>query len=259
MRTLVRPWRGIGASLLAASLALAGAAAAQAAEDGKIAVTWLGHASFQVTSPGGTTLLIDPFITKNPATPEAMKDLERYQPDALLITHSHFDHSADLVELAKGTGAPVIGAFDYVQSLDVPGQQKKGGNAGGKVPVGDVTVHLVPAVHGSVPGGRPVGFVLEFADGRSIYDTGDTWIFGDMALIQEIHEPDIILLQAGGGPYNQDPETAALALDKYFQPGAVIPMHYGTFPVLADEEAVRAALGERSEVQMMQPGETAEF
>lgn len=249
--------RGLAAALVAAGLMLAAGPASAAA--GKIAVTWLGHATFEIVSPGGTTLLVDPFIAKNPATPEAMKDLARYEPDALLVTHSHFDHSADLKELAERSGAPVVGAFDYVQSLDIARKQKKGGNAGGKIAVGDVTVHLVPAVHGSVPGGRPVGFVIEFSDGRTIYDTGDTWIFGDMALIEEIHAPDIVLLQAGGGPYNQDPATAALALEKYFDPEAVVPMHYGTFPVLASEGKVRAALERHPAVRMMQPGETAEF
>lgn len=249
--------RAARVALAAAALALLAAPAAQAA--GKVAVTWLGHATFQVTSPAGVELLVDPFLTKNPKTPEGRKDLDAYSPDALLITHSHFDHSADLAALARKTGAPVIGAFDYVQSLDIPDAQKKGGNAGGKIDVGGVTVHLVPAVHGSVPGGRPVGFVLKFEDGTKLYDTGDTWIFGDMALIQEIHDPDIILLQAGGGPYNQDPETAALALDKYFDADLVVPMHYGTWPVLASEGQVRDALGGRAEVRIMQPGETLEY
>ena len=75
---------------------------------------------------------------------------------------------------------------------------------------GDVTVHVVPAVHSSDPGGRPLGFVLEFADGRTLYHTGDTWVFGDMALIEELYHPNILLFGVGGGPYTQDPEDGGV-------------------------------------------------
>ena len=174
-----------------------------------IRVTWLGHAAFEVTSPEGTKLLLDPFLTGNPSTPKDKANLAQYKPDAILVTHSHSDHAADVVAIAKKSGATVVGAIDHVTSLKVPDKQKSGGNVGGKIQIKDVTIHLVPAMHASDPGGRPVGFIIRFSDGRSIYHTGDTWIFGDMALIQEIYKPNIILLQAGGGPYNQDPDTAA--------------------------------------------------
>ena len=87
-----------------------------------------------------------------------------------------------------------------------------GVNVGGTVTIGDVTIHVVPAMHGSDPDGRPLGYVLEFADGRTLYDTGDTWIFGDMSLIQELYHPGIILLCLGGGPYTENPQVAALAI-----------------------------------------------
>ncbi len=230
---------------------------AQAA--GKIKVTWIGHATFEVVSPGGTTLLLDPFITKNPKAPAAMKDLSRYKPDAILVTHSHFDHTADAQAIATASGAKVVGASDHVRSFELAKGQDLRGNPGGKVKVGDVTIHFVPAMHSSTPGGRPVGFVLEFADGRTLYDTGDTGIFGDMSLIQEIHKPNIILLQAGGGPFNQDPEIAALAIKKFFKPDVIVPMHYGTFPILAGAAEVEKALGGDKRVKIMQPGDTAEF
>ena len=225
----------------------------------KIKVTWIAHATFEVVSPGGTTLLIDPFILKNPKAPAAMKDLSLYQPNAILVTHSHFDHSADVAAIAKATGAKVVGASDHIRSFDLAKGQDLRGNPGGKIKVGDIVIHFVPAMHSSTPGGRPVGFVLEFTDGRTLYHTGDTGIFGDMELIQELHAPNIILLQAGGGPFNQDPMAAALAIKKYFKPDVIVPMHYGTFGILSDEAEVRQVLGGDNRVKMMQPGETAMF
>ena len=226
---------------------------------GKIKVTWIGHATFEVVSPGGTTLLIDPFIKKNPKAPAAFKDLKRYKPDGILVSHSHFDHTADVVAIAKASGAKVVGASDHIRKYKFPKGQGLRGNPGGKVTVGDVVIHYVPAMHSSSPGGRPVGFVLEFTDRRTLYFTGDTGIFGDMSLIQELHKPNIILLQAGGGPFNQDPRAAALAIKKYFDPDVIVPMHYGTYGILASTEEVDRVLGGDRRVKMMEPGETAEF
>lgn len=228
--------------------------AAHAAKPG-IQITWLGHATFEIVSPGGTRLLIDPFVVNNPKTPAAKKKIDGWALDGILISHAHGDHAADAVALAKKTGAKVVGAHDYIKSLDIPKAQQAGGNVGGAIAIKDVTVHLVPAMHGSAPGGRPLGLVITFADGRSIYHTGDTWIFGDMALIQEIHAPEIILLQTGGGPYNQNPTVAALAISKYFKPKVIIPMHYGTWPILADEAAVKAAFKGDARLKIMTPGQ----
>jgi L-ascorbate metabolism protein UlaG (beta-lactamase superfamily) len=110
-------------------------------------------------------------------------------------------------------------------------------------------------VHSSDPGGRPLGFVLEFADGRTLYHTGDTWIFNDMEWIQKLFHPNIILLCAGGGPYTQDPRIAKLAVDTYFSPQTIIPMHYGTFPVLATEAQVRVRFMGDRRATIMKPGQ----
>jgi L-ascorbate metabolism protein UlaG (beta-lactamase superfamily) len=224
-----------------------------------IEVTWLGHAAFEVVSAGGTRLLIDPFLTLNPKTPAAYKDLTRYKPNAILISHSHSDHSANAEEIATTSGASVIGSFDYVSTLKIPDGQKMGGNVGGTFTIGDVSITIVPAMHESLPGGRPVGFVVRFADGRSLYHTGDTWIFGDMALIQELYKPSIVLLNVGGGYYTQDPSTAALAIKKFFNPEVIVPMHFGTFPVISTEDQVKAAFKNEKKMVMMTPGEKRVF
>jgi L-ascorbate metabolism protein UlaG (beta-lactamase superfamily) len=238
---------------------------AQSARAGRadIGVRWLGHATFEIVSAGGTRILIDPFITGNPATPDSLKQLTRYagatKPAAILVSHSHSDHALDAKAIATSTGAPVVGPYEWVSTLGLPEAQAMGGSPGGTMKFGDVTVHLVPAMHSSDPGGRPLGFVLEFADGRTLYHTGDTWLFGDMSLIEELYRPSIILLGVGGGPYTQDPKTAALAVRKYFHPTSIVPMHYRTFPGLATEAQVRATFQGDRRVVVMTPGQSRQF
>ncbi len=230
------------------------------AAGGKITVTWIGHAAFEVISPGGTKILIDPFIMKNPKAPKAFKDLSRYKPDVILVTHMHGDHLGDAVALHKLTGVKILGVSDDMRSLGLdPNKEVIRGNPGGKVKIKDVVVNWVPALHSSSPSGRPVGYVLKFSDGRTLYHTGDTDIFGDMSLIQEIHKPNIILLQAGGGPFNQAPEIAKLAIKKYFKPDVIVPMHYGTWGILSSAAEVKKVFSGDSRVKMMKPGETAKF
>ncbi len=230
-----------------------------ATKTGKVKLRWLGHSAFEIESSGGTKLLVDPFITDNPVTPEPLKQLDRYKaedtPHAILVSHSHGDHSANAKEIAKMSGAPVIGMVEWIASLELPAEQSKGGNIGGEIRVGDVSVHIVPATHSS-EAGSPNGFVIAFADGRTLYHTGDTWIMSDMALIEEVHHPDIILTCAGGGPYTQNPKVAALSVKKFFKPSVIVPMHYATFPVLASEADVRAAFAGDSRAVIMRPGET---
>ena len=224
-----------------------------------ITVQWLGHAAFEITSPGGTTLLIDPFLSANPSTPDSLKRLARYKPAAILVTHSHDDHALDAKAISQLSGAKIISTYEWVNAQGVPASQAMGGNVGGSFRVGDVTIHLVPAMHSSEPGGRPLGFVLEFADRRTLYHTGDTWLFGDMELIQEIFHPNIILLGVGGGPYTQNPYMAKIAIDKYFKPQTIIPMHYGTFEGLATAAEVRLRFRGDRRVTMMTPGQKLTF
>ncbi len=230
---------------------------------GGISVQWLGHASFEIVSAGGTRILIDPWVTQNPSTPDSLKKLSRYagatKPAAILVTHGHSDHAGDAKAIAQASGAPVIGVIEWISSLGLPPAQSMGGNVGGTFTIGDVTIHIVPAAHSSEPVGPAVGFVLVFTDGRALYHTGDTWVFGDMSLIQERYHPSIVLLAVGGGPYTEDPATAAFAVKKYFRPATVIPMHFGTFAALATEVQVRLAFKGDNRLVVMKPGERRDF
>jgi L-ascorbate metabolism protein UlaG (beta-lactamase superfamily) len=251
--------RRLAVALAVVALGTPFAAHSQATTRSPITVQWLGHAAFEITSSGGTRILIDPFLSGNPSTPDSLKNLSRYKPAAVLVSHSHDDHALNAKAIAQSSGAMLISTYEWVSSQGVPQSQAMGGNVGGTFRVGDVVVHLVPAVHSSSPGGRPLGFVLEFADGRTLYHTGDTWIFGDMALIQELYHPNVILLNVGGGPYTQDPRTARTAVTKYFRPTTIVPMHYATFPGLATEAQVRSAFAGDRRLTVMTPGQKLTF
>lgn len=253
--------RALGAALFAALLPATTLSAqfGRAATPSPIGVQWLGHAAFEITSPGGTTILIDPYLSANPSTPDSLKKLARYKPDVILVTHSHEDHALDAKAISQLSGAKVLSVYEWVNAQGVPANQALGGNVGGSFKVGDVTIHIVPAMHSSDPGGRPVGFVLEFADRRTLYHTGDTWLFGDMDLIQEMYHPNIILLGVGGGPYTMDPRVAQLAINKYFKPQVIVPMHYGTFPGLATPTDVKVRFAGDRRVHVMTPGQKLTF
>jgi L-ascorbate metabolism protein UlaG (beta-lactamase superfamily) len=226
-----------------------------------IQITWLGHAAFEIVSAGGTRILIDPFLKENPATPAEFKDLSRYHPNFILVTHSHGDHMGDAIEIAKASKAKLVTVNfpSLFEKEGLPEELIQTVNVGGTVVLGDLKVHVVPAMHGSEPSGRPVGFVVEFSDGRSVYHQGDTWIFGDMALIQEFYHPNIILMNTGGRAYGQSPEVALIAINKYFRPQVIIPMHYASLPEMSTEAEVRAAIGHDRRVQFMKPGQTKTF
>ncbi|HEY0003995.1 MAG TPA: metal-dependent hydrolase [Pyrinomonadaceae bacterium] len=226
-----------------------------------IQITWLGHAAFEIVSAGGTRILIDPFLKENPATPAEFKDLSRYKPNFILVTHSHGDHLGDAIAIAKASKAKLVSINmpAVFQREGLPDELVQVCNVGGTLNLGDLKVHVVPAMHGSEPSGRPVGFVVEFSDGRSVYHQGDTWIFGDMALIQEFYHPDIILMNVGGKAYGQSPEVALIAINRYFKPQTIIPMHYASLPDMSTETEVRAAIGKDQRVQFMKPGQTKTF
>ena len=249
-----------------------------------IEVLWLGHSTFRITSVTGKVIVIDPFVTTNQRTPPKYRNLEALgKVDLILVTHAHRDHIFDLPALAKLTGATVVANYDLANMLVATGMLEGlkspiAMNKGGTIsPIGPgIKVHMVPAEHSSalemplykpdwtgprfVEGGVPVGYVIELENGFKIYDTGDTDVFSDMALIGRRFKPDLALVCIGGH-FTMDPEQAAFALREYIKPKQVIPMHYGTFPVINHDPAeLRAALG-RSAIKMIdvKPGEPLRF
>jgi L-ascorbate metabolism protein UlaG (beta-lactamase superfamily) len=249
--------------LLPLFLTLAAVWPARAQTPDSIRVRWLGHAAFEIVSPGGTRLLIDPWVVENPATPAAYRDTTYWmsadhRPAAILVTHPHGDHDADVPLLARVTGAQVVATGDHLEKLQIAEGGYLSINIGGRQRIGDVQIHAVPAMHSSEPG-RAIGYVLRFADGRTLYHTGDTWAFGDMSLIERFFHPTIVLVAAGGGRAGEDPETAAFVVRAYFKPKAVVPMHYGSMPHLASEAQVRAAFRGEPRARLMKPGEERVF
>jgi L-ascorbate metabolism protein UlaG (beta-lactamase superfamily) len=248
-----------------------------------IEVLWLGHSTFRITSTTGKVIVIDPFVTRNPRTPAKFKDVSALgKVDLILVSHGHGDHIGDLPALAKATGAVVVANHELANNLVSLGLLEAPKsivmNKGGTVtPLGPgIKVHMVPAEHSSstdllavkpdytgvrhIDGGVAVGFVVELENGFRIYFSGDTDVFGDMALIGRFFKPDLAIVCIGGH-YTMDPERAAFALREFLKPRQVIPMHFGTFPVINRTPAeLKTALGDAPiRVIELKPGEPARF
>ena len=225
-----------------------------------VTMTWLGHSTWLIQSPKGKRILVDPWLDSNPACPDEYKGDGVGDVDVIICTHGHFDHIADAVAVAKRTGAPVVGIYDLTSWMEGEGVESTvGGNKGGTMPVAGLKVTLVHALHSSTFNDRdmgdPCGFVLEFENGYKVYNAGDTDVFGDMALIAELYEPDCVMLPIGDW-FTMGPKQAAKAIELL---GAtlVIPQHYGTFPVLTGTpSAVQERVGDGVEVVDIKPGDT---
>ncbi|MEV8466568.1 metal-dependent hydrolase [Fluviibacterium sp. DFM31] len=201
-------------------------------------ITWLGHAGFRIEI-GNQILLVDPWLESNPAFPEDRLAEAIKGATAILMSHGHFDHTGDVLEIARELQIPVVGSFDIVShweaSEDIHGV---GFNKGGTVQLGNVKVTMVHAVHSSSLGtdhgpmyaGSEAGFMIA-QGGRTIYFSGDTDVMMDMELFQDLHHPEIGILCCGGH-FTMDMARAAYAAKRFFTFKTVIPCHYKTFPLL---------------------------
>ncbi len=228
-----------------------------------LSYTWLGHATFLVTTPGGKKILFDPWVTGNPKSPEAAKHIGHV--DLILVTHGHGDHTTDVVPIARQTGAQVVAPFELAGYFERKGLQNVTGmNPGGTLAALGLSVTMVRADHSSsieedgkaIYVGVATGYVVRLENGVTFYFAGDTAIFGDMRLIGELYGPQIAFLPIGDF-YTMGPEQAAKAVE-LLGVKQVVPMHYGTFPALTGTPAkLRELLGGRAEVVELQPGEAA--
>ncbi len=173
---------------------------------GGIGITYMGHSTFRFVTAGGEQIIIDPWLTDNPQTPEDMKQVDEL--DAILITHGHFDHFDDAIPLAQQTGATVVANFEISTYLMGKGIAEEDGTI--------------------VYAGEPCGYVLEFESGFKLYHAGDTGIFGDMQLIGELYRPALALLPIGNQVIMSPFEAAHAA--RLLGVRHVVPMHYGTSP-----------------------------
>ncbi len=226
-------------------------------------LTWLGHATFRIQTKDGVTVYIDPWLS-NPLCPEGEKDPAKC--DVLICTHGHFDHIADAVRVARQHNPVVVGIFELGTWMEKKGaKQVSAMNKGGTQTVAGINITMVHAVHscgiqdddGSIVyGGEACGYVLELPGGVKLYHAGDTAVFGDMQIIRDLYAPEIALLPIGDH-YTMSPREAAYAC-KLLQPKTVIPMHFGTFPLLKGRPSeLQKLLGPSGpEVREMKPGET---
>lgn len=230
----------------------------------RLTITWVGHSTFILRTPGGKRLLFDPWLTNNPSCPDAMK--KPPSVDLILATHGHSDHIEDLLVCARESGAPVVAMFEICEWLGRKGIQNVAPmNKGGSLAIAGVRVTMTDARHSSglfdngqmVYMGEAAGFVVRLEDGRSIYFAGDTALFGDMRLIGELYAPEIVFLPIGDR-FTMGPDTAAKACE-LLRPRLVVPMHWGTFPLLTGTPAdLKPLLPHGVEMLELRPGETAE-
>jgi L-ascorbate metabolism protein UlaG (beta-lactamase superfamily) len=233
--------------------------------DQKLAITWLGHSTFIVRTPGGKRLLFDPWLSSNPSCPDAMKKPPKV--DLILASHGHFDHIEDLIACARESSAPVIAIFELCDWLTRKGIANAAPmNKGGSQEILGLRVVMTDARHSSgyfdngqmVYMGEPAGFVVRLEDGMSIYYSGDTCLFSDMRLIRELYSPAIAFLPIGDR-FTMDPAQAAKACE-LLGVRQVVPMHWGTFPLLTGTPEALKKLVEPRGVQVLElrPGDTTE-
>jgi L-ascorbate metabolism protein UlaG (beta-lactamase superfamily) len=229
-----------------------------------VSFTWVGHGTWKVRSAKGKEILIDPWVMNNPAAPEMLKTVDKC--DLMLITHGHFDHIHDALEIARKTKSTIVCNHEisvWLGSKGLDGEKIVGGNQGGTIEAEGIKVTLVHAEHSCgitedghlIYGGEACGFVIEFENGFTIYFAGDTDVFGDMALIAQLSKFDVAFLPIGDF-YTMGPERAARAVE-LLGVKTVVPMHFATFPVLTGRpNQLQELVGPGVKVLDIKPGDT---
>ncbi len=215
-----------------------------------VKITWLGHSAFLIE--GSKSIIIDPFLTGNP---KATLKPEDVKVDFVVVTHDHADHLGDAYKIAKDNDAILISHHEIAVDAADKGVKAEGGNIGGTIELDSVKFHFVNAVHTATGLGDPVGFIIEI-DGKTIYHAGDTGVFSDMKLYGDIFDIDLALLPIGDR-YTMGPKSAAMAVEM-LKPKKVIPMHWGTFPILTGKPEEFAKLS-KSETVILNPGQSIEI
>jgi len=215
-------------------------------------ITWLGHASVKIK--GSITVYIDPFLTGNP---KATADLAQItDADLVIVTHHHDDHLGDAYAICLQTGAPLVSIHEVAVEAGEQGITAEGMNIGGTVEVKGIKINMVQALH-SAEKGDPTGVVLEM-DGKTIYHAGDTGLTYDMKLIAEFFRPDLSFLPIGDR-YTMGVQSAAKAV-QFTGTKQVIPIHYGTFPIIdSDPHEFKRLVGDSAEVIILDPGQSYTF
>ncbi|MGV8939682.1 MAG: metal-dependent hydrolase [Allorhizobium sp.] len=227
-------------------------------------LTWLGHAAFRLET-AKATILIDPFFTHNPGF--AGLDLKESAAGVthILLTHGHGDHVGDAVDIARETGATVLANADLAAWIGSKGLDKiEAGNTGGTIGFDGFTVTFTNALHSSAQIdengvshslGSANGLMLHFDDEPSLLHMGDTDIFTDMGLINELHQPDIGIVPIGDR-FTMGGAVAALACQRFFKFKTVLPCHYGSFGIIdqTPEKFVTGMDGSKTVVETPKPG-----
>jgi len=212
-------------------------------------ITYLGHSAVRIK--GTKIVFIDPFLSGNPKAALAPEKITA--ADVVVVTHDHGDHLGDAFAIAKRTGAVLVAMHETAVEAGSQGITSEGMNIGGTVEARGVKVHMVPALH-SAGKGNAAGVVVEI-DGKRIYHAGDTGLTYDLKLVGEFFHPDLSFIPIGDR-YTMGPASAAKAVE-FIKTKKVVPVHYGTFPLIAaDPEEFKRLVGAAAEVLILKPGET---